>query len=90
MAKEDKPRPMGINKSRRCRDIIFLLIFAAYCVGMWIVAGVAVKNGDPRRLTIPTDTRGQYCGLNNKELKNDPTAYDLTNKPYIYYLNPER
>jgi hypothetical protein len=41
----------GIQKNRKCRDVVFILLFAIYWVGMFIVCATAVKNGDIRRLT---------------------------------------
>jgi hypothetical protein len=43
-------KPVGIAKNRGCTDIPFLILFIAYWIGMWIVAGVALKSGDPERL----------------------------------------
>ena len=40
----------GVVHRRICRDIIFLIIFAAYWIGMFIVCTTAIKNGDPSRL----------------------------------------
>lgn len=41
----------GIQKNRKCRDVVFILLFAIYWVGMFIVCATAVKNGDIKRLT---------------------------------------
>ena len=32
-------------EARSCRDVLFLLIFAAYLAGMFVVAGIAFQNG---------------------------------------------
>ena len=44
---KDHVGPVG---PRRCRDVIFLIIFFLYWVGMFLVAGLAFTSGDPRRL----------------------------------------
>ena len=43
-------KPMGINKDRGCTDIIFLILFIAFWIGMWAVAVASLNIGDPRRL----------------------------------------
>ncbi|KAI8906402.1 plasma-membrane choline transporter-domain-containing protein [Gorgonomyces haynaldii] len=73
---------VGLAQSRVCRDVPFLLLFIIYWVGMFIVAEAAFRGGDIRQLTVPKDYLGNYCGINNS------AAFDFTNKPYLYYLNP--
>lgn len=85
---DETPKPMGVNKKRRCRDILFLVLFIAYWVGMWIVATVAVGSGDPRRLTVPRDYLDQYCGLDNSQIDSTSSNEDLSSKPFLYYINP--
>lgn len=79
---------MGVNKKRHCRDVIFLILFVAYWVGMWIIAAVAVPAGDPTRLTVPRDSLDQFCGLNNSEISSTDSTMDLTDRPFLYYINP--
>jgi hypothetical protein len=33
-------------ENRKCRDVLFLLVFAAYWAGMFVVAGIAFQQGD--------------------------------------------
>ncbi|KAI8912479.1 plasma-membrane choline transporter-domain-containing protein [Gorgonomyces haynaldii] len=73
----------GIQQQRKCRDVIFLLLFVVYWIGMFIVAQSAVASGDIRKLTYGTDSLGNFCGQNNTRQYGDQT-----NKPYTYYLNP--
>jgi hypothetical protein len=42
-----------IGASRSCNDMIFVLLFAACCVGFVIISSVAFSKGDPSKL-IPT------------------------------------
>ncbi|TPX36952.1 hypothetical protein SmJEL517_g00954 [Synchytrium microbalum] len=80
------PEVIGPQANRRCRDIIFLALFIVYWVGMFVVAALAIRTGNPQKLIAPTDSKGQYCGWNNA-LINSSLA-DLTNYPYLYYINP--
>jgi hypothetical protein len=36
----------GMVENRRCRDVLFLLLFIAYWVGMFIVCGIAFQSGE--------------------------------------------
>jgi hypothetical protein len=40
----------GPVKRRRCRDVAFLILFLGFWVGMFIIANVALKYGDYKRL----------------------------------------
>lgn len=40
----------GPIERRSCRDILFLIIFLAFWFGMFFIASVAVKYGDPNKL----------------------------------------
>ncbi|KAL4476085.1 hypothetical protein ABPG74_009818 [Tetrahymena malaccensis] len=68
---EYKGEPLNPNiaygplEERGCRDIFFFMLFVLFWVGLFIIAGVAVKNGDPRRLATPFDSSGNQCGYSN-------------------------
>lgn len=38
-----------VVEDRKCRDILFLILFVLFWIGMIIVAGNAFAKGDPRR-----------------------------------------
>jgi choline transporter-like protein 2/4/5 len=40
-------------ENRRCRDVLFLLLFVAYWVGMFIVCGIAFQSG---QVSLPVST----------------------------------
>jgi hypothetical protein len=40
-----------IKQKRSCRDILFLLLFIVYWIGMFIIANAAIKGGDLRVFT---------------------------------------
>lgn len=50
------------DTDRKCRDVIFIPIFIAFWLGNFIVAAVAVANGEPERLIYGTDYEGTVCG----------------------------
>ncbi|KAJ3225903.1 hypothetical protein HK099_005959 [Clydaea vesicula] len=76
-------KPIGTNKNRGCTDLPFLILFIVFWVGMYIIAGVAVETGDPKKLITPRDSRGQYCGVDNSKMphQNENSNMDLTSKP---------
>jgi hypothetical protein len=43
-------KQFGPAKNRKCRDVIFLILFLAFWVGMIVVAVTAFNNGDWTRL----------------------------------------
>jgi hypothetical protein len=45
--------PQGVAQTRKCRDVLFLLLFLGFWVGMFIVCGVAFKKGAQRNLARP-------------------------------------
>ena len=50
--KSDSKPKVGLEQNRKCRDIIFLLIFILFWAGMFIVAQAAIASGDIRQLTF--------------------------------------
>lgn len=44
---------------------------------MIVIAGVALTNGDPKRLAAPYDPDGNQCGFGN-----------ANSYPYVYFTNP--
>ncbi|KAL7750812.1 hypothetical protein RI367_003769 [Sorochytrium milnesiophthora] len=78
--------PPGIRASRSCRDVFWLLLFALCWAAMFLVAIVAVQNGDPRRLLTPKDSFNQTCGTDySVSNSNSP---NLTSKPFLFWFNP--
>jgi len=82
---DEEFKKQGMNAQRRCRDVLFLLLFAAFWVGMFIVCGIAFRSGDAKRLVFGVDKYGLTCGAVNTY---GGVTVDLTDKPFLYYLNP--
>ena len=52
----------SIEYNRKCTDILWIPIFLVWWVGMFVVAAVAGKYGEPYRLFFGTDFEGSTCG----------------------------
>ena len=46
---------------RRCTDVLFLLAFIAFWVGMLAIGGYGFSKGDPALLIMGTDYEGVLC-----------------------------
>lgn len=81
----------GLEKNRKCRDVPWLILFLVFWVGMAVVAYSAILNGDPRKIIVPMDYLGNFCGLSNANSTSNSTvnAYaDQSARPYLYYFDP--
>lgn len=73
---EYDPSFRGPIKSRSCTDLYCLYLFIIF-VGAWIVlAGVAIRFGDPERVIYPSDSFGRICGRD-----------ELIDKPFLYFFD---
>ncbi|TMW66846.1 hypothetical protein Poli38472_011962 [Pythium oligandrum] len=70
--------------NRKCTDLLFVLLFFVFWIGMIIIAGVAYKHGEPKRLVYGTDWKGRTCGV-KADAKDGVPAYDFTKYPYLMY-----
>ncbi|XP_037044640.1 choline transporter-like 2 isoform X3 [Bradysia coprophila] len=70
----------GPLSKRSCTDVICLLIFIAFLACWGVVGYYAIKNGDPDRLLVPTDSQGLKCGVDS----------EVISKPYLVFFNLER
>jgi solute carrier family 44 (choline transporter-like protein), member 1 len=61
---EHAPQP-GIKDERSCRDVLFLLLFILFWVGMIVVAIKAGQVGNVDRLIYGVDYEGNVCGVDN-------------------------
>ncbi|XP_077225969.1 plasma-membrane choline transporter family protein isoform X2 [Tasmannia lanceolata] len=72
-----------IRHNRKCRDVVFLIIFIAFWVAMIVNSSFGFNQGNPLRLTYGLDYKGNVCG--NKHA--DP---DLRELEVRYWLNPNQ
>lgn len=49
-SQEQQKGKQKIGASRSCNDVLFVILFAACCVGMVVIASVAFSQGDPSKL----------------------------------------
>ncbi|KAF3976342.1 hypothetical protein CMV_000473 [Castanea mollissima] len=54
-----------IRHNRKCRDIVFLVIFIAFWVAMIVNSSFGFNQGNPLRLTYGLDYKGNVCGDKN-------------------------
>ena len=50
------------DDKRKCRDVLFLILFLAMWMGMFVIAGVSVGKGEPKKLFYGSDHAGRQCG----------------------------
>jgi choline transporter-like protein 2/4/5 len=75
VADEGAPPPLDVEKvDRKCTDLLFLLLFIAFWVGMVGIAAVGIAMGEPERLIYASDYEGTTCG-----------GADKPDQKYIYY-----
>ena len=63
--------------SRRCHDVIWLVIFLLWWVGMLAIGWTSWRQGDYRRLVEGLDDHNGLCGE-----EGNPT---LEGKPFVYF-----
>lgn len=72
-----------IRHNRRCRDLLFLVLFAAFWVAMIVNSSFAFNQGNPLRLDYALDYKGNVCGDRH-------AAPDLRELEVSYYMNPNQ
>jgi choline transporter-like protein 2/4/5 len=65
-----------MNKNRKCTDVIFLLAYLAFMVGMAIVGILGFSEGDPAALLFGTDYEGELC-TDDYPTRYFPNPYEL-------------
>ncbi|KAG9154899.1 hypothetical protein Leryth_015524 [Lithospermum erythrorhizon] len=70
-----------IKHKRKCRDVVFLVIFIAFWVGMIVNSSFGYNQGNPLSLTYGVDYKGNICGDRNA----DPELRELE---ITYWMNP--
>ncbi|KAL6535704.1 Choline transporter protein 1, partial [Orobanche hederae] len=72
-----------IKHNRKCRDMVFLVIFIAFWVAMIVNSSFAFNQGNPLRLNFGLDYRGNVCG--DKHADRNLQELELR-----YWLNPNQ
>ncbi|KAJ8501396.1 hypothetical protein OPV22_011948 [Ensete ventricosum] len=72
-----------IKHNRKCRDLVFLIIFIAFWVAMIVNSSFGFNQGNPLRLMYGLDYKGNICGNRHA----DP---DLRELEVRYWLNPNQ
>ncbi|CAH9122626.1 unnamed protein product [Cuscuta epithymum] len=70
-----------IKHNRKCRDVVFLVIFIAFWVAMLVNSSFGFNQGNPLRLSYGLDYKGNICG----DRHADPNLHELDLR---YWLNP--
>ncbi|KAL3647077.1 Choline transporter protein 1 [Castilleja foliolosa] len=72
-----------IKHNRKCRDVVFLVIFIAFWVAMIVNSSFAFNQGNKLRLKYGLDYKGNVCG--DKHADRDLQELELR-----YWLNPNQ
>eukprot|EP00732_Lithocolla_globosa_P000964 Lithocolla_globosa_v1_NODE_397_length_4183_cov_17.938227.p1 type:complete len:706 gc:universal NODE_397_length_4183_cov_17.938227:4151-2034(-) len=81
--KGEGPENGGPLKNRHCTDVIWLILFILFWIGMIIIGAFAWNIGAPLRLLYGVDSDGNLCGDTNVD-----TGNDFTNQTYLLYFDP--
>eukprot|EP00697_Spironema_sp_BW2_P007876 gnl/Spiro4/2228_TR1073_c0_g1_i1.p1 gnl/Spiro4/2228_TR1073_c0_g1~~gnl/Spiro4/2228_TR1073_c0_g1_i1.p1 ORF type:complete len:643 (-),score=111.67 gnl/Spiro4/2228_TR1073_c0_g1_i1:10-1938(-) len=77
------------KKDRRVQDVIYLFIFVAFWIGMFVVMVRAFDLGDPRRLSFGFDAFGNLCNTLNSTSTIGATYPGSTlSFPKLYFVVP--
>lgn len=71
------PNFKGPIKNRSCTDIICCLLFLIFVTGMIACTVIGYTRGDPYKLILPTDSKGQICGYDSA----------VKDQPYLVYFD---
>lgn len=72
-----------IRHNRKCRDVVFLVIFIAFWVAMIVNSSFGFNKGNPLRLNYALDYEGNLCG--GKYAHRDLRELELR-----YWVNPNQ
>lgn len=63
------------SQRRKCTDVLCLLFFALFWVGMLVIGGIALSQGNPLKILHGSDYRARTCGLGEGVEDLPLTAY---------------
>ena len=83
----EKEGLQGPTENRRCRDLPCLVLYIVFWIGLVVVAGVALSDGEPRRIIYGTDSWGNLCGEKNDDaaINSSLSGLDLTGYSKLYF-----
>lgn len=77
------------DKTRRCTDKCWLIIFALCWVVLSIASVWSFISGNPSRLIHGYDSFGNICGQRNKRIDGISwSGMDMRNSPFVFHMNP--
>ncbi|KAH3695270.1 choline transporter-like protein 1 isoform X1 [Dreissena polymorpha] len=77
-------------KSRGCTDILVLLVFILFWVGMIVIAAFGIVNGDAFRLVFGYDSFGNTCDSDNSDKKIENislSGYNTKGRKYVFFMD---
>lgn len=79
---DDRPRVRG------CTDVFMLVLFILFWFLLILIAAFALVFGHPKRLIHGYDDFGNICGTKNEKIGDlEHSGLDMTEKPYLFYLD---
>ncbi|KAF0684105.1 Aste57867_23892 [Aphanomyces stellatus] len=70
--------------NRKCTDILCMLFFVIFWIGMIVISIIAFTKGKPQRLIYGMDFQGRVCGTKGT-LPSSNVEYDLSGYQYLAY-----
>eukprot|EP00054_Salpingoeca_dolichothecata_P014314 m.80628 g.80628 ORF g.80628 m.80628 type:complete len:645 (+) comp20931_c1_seq1:81-2015(+) len=87
--RQHDPNFKGPIDDRSCTDVLFLLIFIAFWVGMVVIASLAFRDGEPGRIIYGYDSYGNVCSQDNSRVVNNSNSgLDMGSRDYLFYFDP--
>lgn len=80
--KEEELKDGAILENRSCTDILCIFVFGIFLIGWIVVISVAFAKGNPDYIILPTNNRGELCGV--KHLSNYSNYYVPLPQRYTY------
>eukprot|EP00039_Didymoeca_costata_P019740 m.338736 g.338736 ORF g.338736 m.338736 type:complete len:655 (-) comp18530_c0_seq1:71-2035(-) len=72
---------------RYCQDLLWAALFIAFCIGIFVVMGVAFDEGEPERILYGYDSYGNICGRSNPKRIDVPNSgLDMSGRDSVYIL----
>ncbi|CAM9159509.1 unnamed protein product [Lampetra planeri] len=76
-------------EQRSCTDILWLVLFSLFCIGMACICGFVVFTGASARLIYGYDSYGNTCGQNNTKIEGVPlSGRNMKDLKNVFFLDP--